>query len=207
MAMTNPALGLVRDPGETYDSWNRRCSRARLRLRRAARTPEEVEADRIAWREWRLANIEQEKARNAAYVAAHLEKTKDRQKKYRAANLAWCVARNRAWLAANPGKASAYMKAARKRLPELFAAHAGVRAKRLKRQMPPWADRAAIKTIYIEAKRRTIETGIMHHVDHEIPLKGRQVSGLHVEGNLRIIPATENLRKYNRMQGDDSDLG
>lgn len=73
------------------------------------------------------------------------------------------------------------------------------RAARLLRT-PPWSDLAAIRAIYNEAARRTAETGVVHHVDHEIPLQGKLVSGLHVAGNLQILTGTENVRKHNRFE-------
>jgi hypothetical protein len=76
------------------------------------------------------------------------------------------------------------------------------RASKIKRT-PKWltADHfEQIKMIYLKAKEITQSTGIPHHVDHIIPLQGKEVSGLHVPWNLRIIPATENLRKYNKLE-------
>lgn len=65
--------------------------------------------------------------------------------------------------------------------------------------MPGWVDAEAIKAVYTEADRLTKETGIPHHVDHIVPLKGRGVCGLHVEYNLQPLPALENLRKGNKL--------
>ena len=67
-----------------------------------------------------------------------------------------------------------------------------------RRQMPAWADRERIVAIYEDADRATRETGIQHHVDHVIPLRGKLASGLHVHQNLRVITATENRKKSSR---------
>lgn len=71
------------------------------------------------------------------------------------------------------------------------------RASKLQR-MPKWADSKAIRAIYDEAKRITLRTGIEHHVDHDIPLNGRLVSGLHVSDNLQILPWFQNIKKHNK---------
>lgn len=63
---------------------------------------------------------------------------------------------------------------------------------------PAWSSQEAIKQIYIDCQLISEMTGVLHHVDHILPLKGKLVSGLHVEYNLQIIPATENLSKSNK---------
>lgn len=70
------------------------------------------------------------------------------------------------------------------------------------RQMatPKWLSavhKLAIKEIYKNCKELTKTTGIKHHVDHIVPLKGKTVSGLHVPWNLQILIATENCKKKN----------
>ena len=76
-------------------------------------------------------------------------------------------------------------------------AHAAKRRAKKRNASPSWADPAAIKAIYREAKRR-IAAGEDVHVDHIFPLAGKAVCGLHVHFNLQIIPAKENLKKSNK---------
>lgn len=62
---------------------------------------------------------------------------------------------------------------------------------------PKWANEFFIEEIYDLAKLREKYTGIKWHVDHIVPLKHSLVCGLHVEHNLQVIPAAENLKKSN----------
>lgn len=74
--------------------------------------------------------------------------------------------------------------------------------KRAKQAMPAWADKAAIKAIYERCRTQNLQARAYGEqspfaVDHIVPLKGRDVCGLHVEGNLHII-----LRRHNEQKGN-----
>lgn len=71
-----------------------------------------------------------------------------------------------------------------------------------KEATPAWADPDAIKKIYLERASLTEETGVLHHVDHIIPLRHPLVCGLHVETNLQVVPAADNWRKHNSYSVD-----
>lgn len=109
-------------------------------------------------------------------------------------NAAWTperrASRMRAWLAATAawGRHAKTSKRARRRAAEI-------------QRSPAWANAFFISEAYDLAQRRTVATGTPHHVDHIVPLRGRTVSGLHVENNLQVIPARDNLRKGNRHGG------
>lgn len=75
---------------------------------------------------------------------------------------------------------------------------AHVRKRQAKWRMPSWANEAAIRDIYVKAKQLSKESGEKLHVDHIVPLLGKDVCGLHVEDNLRIIDAHSNMSKNNR---------
>lgn len=76
-----------------------------------------------------------------------------------------------------------------------------MRQKMIKMACPAWACHEMIETKYKERDMMTRLTGVLHHVDHDIPLQGENVCGLHVETNLRVILARDNLSKHNKFSG------
>lgn len=65
---------------------------------------------------------------------------------------------------------------------------------------PPWADHHKIQLVYTEAQNKSAETGVLHAVDHIVPLNGKLVCGLHVDYNLQVITHIDNCSKSNKHQ-------
>ena len=126
--------------------------------------------------------------RSVAWRAANPDKAKLIYAKFREANREQRNAHKRDWAQANKGIVNAYNI---KRYAEKL------------NRTPAWLsefDKLKIECLYQLAAMRTRESGYIWHVDHIIPLQGKFVSGLHVPSNLRVIPAVENNRKYNRYE-------
>lgn len=115
--------------------------------------------------------------RNATYYAKNREKLIADACERQRANPVSAAKKSAEWRKANLAK-DASMRARR-------------RAER-DRRTPSWANLDAIKEVYAKAQATGME------VDHIIPLRGRNVSGLHVEWNLQLLSRPDNIRKGNR---------
>ena len=85
----------------------------------------------------------------------------------------------------------------------LYLAYSRTRKATIKRACPNCLtedDLKIITSIYSECKRISEITGIPHHVDHIVPLQGKNICGLHVPCNLQILTKEENLRKGNKYE-------
>ena len=107
----------------------------------------------------------------------------------------------RVWRKQNPEK---YQKSTqtytKNNLPKLTAKVNAYRLHKANRT-PKWlsdSDLWMIQEAYNLAALRTKMFGFSWHVDHIIPLQGKNVSGFHVPSNLMVIPGVENQIKGNK---------
>jgi hypothetical protein len=145
------------------------------------------------YQEDRSGNIEKARAwkkRNPAKVLAS-------QRARASVNRDKIHAARKAWEKRNPTAALESFKRYRERNRAKIRARLTVSKEGREKRRVLWANQDAIDEIYRQAELMTQATGRLHVVDHEIPLQGRTVSGLHVERNLRVIEHHENARKHN----------
>jgi hypothetical protein len=73
--------------------------------------------------------------------------------------------------------------------------------------VPSWLSKDQVEMIaamYGEARRLSKESGVPMVVDHIVPLRGKNVCGLHVPCNLRIVTKQANAQKGNKEIGYES---
>lgn len=117
------------------------------------------------------------------YRQKHRQKFRDIRKRYRQNNLK---------------KVRRAEKKYAKNNPQILAASSARRRAVKRKAAPSWGDKEIIKAFYKISKAFSNWTGIKYHVDHIVPLSSYLVCGLHVEHNLRIITARENIIKSNK---------
>ncbi len=130
---------------------------------------------------WRKKNPEKDRAIHTAYVAANRQKMREYDAARRVGNEEKYRANATAWNKANPHKVNE--RNARRRAARINAE-------------PPWLSDYHIDQI--EALYLFCQQNSGFHVDHIVPLQGKNVCGLHVPWNLQILTAEENMRKGNR---------
>ena len=139
-------------------------------------------------KEWYARNKELAKERASEWQKENIERKREIRAKWRNTNQEQHSNYNKQWWSENKDKRAAYQ---------------GKRKATQLQRTPKWlteSDLRMIEAKYSLAAMLTRETGIIHHVDHIIPLQGKKVSGLHVFSNLRVIPGTDNVKKSNSYQ-------
>ena len=148
--------------------------------------------------EYYLKNKDRLSSRYAIYRAEHKEEIKEYNKLYRLRNAAKVKISRDAWRLQNKG----WKKEWDKNNLHLHRANTARRKATKEKATPKWANEFFIGETYRLAALRSKLTGIAWEVDHVVPLRSKTVCGLHVENNLRVVPAVENQRKGNRYWPD-----
>jgi hypothetical protein len=192
------------------------CRKCRVKAqndRRLANLDESRKRTREYLQVWRAKNPEKVAATNKKYDEKNRDKRSEYAKQYRKANPEKVRALFDSWAERNPEKIRGYMQKASKawheRNPDYLSnfykankeRYVAARARRRAAQdsaTPTWLtaiDKAMIQEMYDVSEARFIQTGVKHHVDHIVPINGKNVAGMHVPWNLQVITAHENLSK------------
>ncbi|EMW4938015.1 hypothetical protein ACOB6L_004606 [Salmonella enterica subsp. enterica serovar Typhimurium] len=132
-----------------------------------------IECAKIAQKNYRDYNNEKWKDKNARWREANRQKIADKDAEYRVIN----SERRRALRLK-------YKVAKRARTPKFYESE---------------FDAMVLGEAIDLARRRTHDTGFNWEVDHMLPLRGKNVSGLHCAHNIQVIPATLNRKKGNKL--------
>jgi hypothetical protein len=149
-------------------------------------TEEEKKQAKAEWdRQYRLRKKEQVKQQKQQYYLDNKDKIAEKSKLLYLANAEKVKQRVKLWKENNREKHNA---------------NCMERHTKKMQACPSWLsedDKWFIQEAYHIAKLRSEVTGVKHHVDHIVPLRSKQVCGLHVPWNLQVITASENCSKRN----------
>jgi hypothetical protein len=124
-----------------------------------------------------------------SWKQAHPEKVSEHNRTYTAKNAVYFIDSAKNWARNNRAARNESQK--RREMGKLH-------------RTPKWLsefDKLKIKCIYSIAAMLTRENKEQWHVDHIIPLQGKNVCGLHVPSNLWFIRGVDNLNKSNKFKG------
>jgi hypothetical protein len=183
----------IRSQRRNRDKVRERCRRwaASNKEKNSARKKEHYKNNKNKISERRKKLYEQNKElhskRKKDWYWKNKEKSNQRSKEYRKENLDRLRQKDRDYTKSNLDKVNA--KSAKRRASKHNATPNWLTADQLK----------DIQSYYSQAKNLEVLTGENYHVDHIIPLKGKDVCGLHVPWNLQVIKAKDNLSKSNKL--------
>jgi hypothetical protein len=132
-------------------------------------------------------NCKEQQERSRNFRKTNSDEIAKYMRQYRQDKAVEIKAKNKQWVEANRGSKNS--QNAKRKAQKLQAC-------------PKWlskAQLAEIKDMYKQAKElEAIFFNHKFHVDHIVPLQGKEVCGLHVPWNLQILTAEENIAKNNK---------
>lgn len=141
----------------------------------------------------------------SSYMKSRYSENKDRlaeqNKKYYRDNKKTIYEKQKKYVAANKEATAIIKRRYKKAHPEKSAADVAKRSAMKIKATPSWANHEKINEVYSMAAEMT-NNGVLHHVDHIIPLRSKLVCGLHCESNLQVLKASVNSSKGNRWWPD-----
>lgn len=145
---------------------------------------------------WALANPERRREYLAQYYVRNREKALAASRLWVANHAEESAARSAAYRALHRKEAAERSRRRRLEKPgEINALGSKRRAQKLN-ATPKWltvAQLRAMESYYVLGR------AIGYHVDHRVPLAGKNVCGLHVPWNLQLLHPVENLAKKNQL--------
>ena len=131
-----------------------------------------------------------------AYRQENKEEIKAQRKAYRQENKEKIKAYNKAYQQEHKEEIKAYDKAYKQENRERRRSWEAKRRSAKLNRTPAFANLDNIKQVFLHCPKNKV-------VDHEIPLQGKIVSGLHVETNLQYLTSSENGAKSNSFEPRD----
>ena len=182
------------------DGLSNNCRPCQLEANKSWRS-RNTERHRQMARDWYIENRERDLQKGKDYYRNNKEKVLERTSQWKAENAEQYKESNKIWRKANPSKVAEYERRYIENNREKVNAKAAARrATKLQStiKLSPEHEQA-IKRLYAFANYISEKTKIQHHVDHIVPLQGKEMMGLHVPWNLQVIAASRNLAKGNKI--------
>lgn len=140
-------------------------------------------------------------AYNKVHYESNIDLRREQSRKYYRENREICVERKRTYRENNKELVRSNDKKSYHKNKNSYRHHKAAYKKRLKEATPnclTLEHKQEIVSVYKLAEDCRLTSGLIYHVDHIVPLKGKNICGLHVPWNLQVLPQHINLSKSNK---------
>jgi len=158
----------------------------------------------IRLQDWQGRNRDKCRSYQQKYVSKNKLKAREMTENWRKKNKAHTSEYSRTYRLDNLEEVKERYKEWAKNNKARVAAHNAARNACKIQRTVGWGNKEKIREIYNAAAAFKFFNPFGRHcVDHIIPLRGKCVSGLHVEENLQVMTGVENNQKYNKFEDCD----